>query len=163
MLAFFAAQFTAVFRDSNLGTLLAVKGRPFCGLQLPVQLTIVVIILITVLVDMMVGSASAKWAFMAPILVPMLMQVGAFARADSGRLSHRRFHHQHHHAAHALLSVDRCLLSALREEHGDRNAGGADAAVLAHLPRHLDRAAHRLLDVKHPAGAAGELTRIQQG
>jgi aminobenzoyl-glutamate transport protein len=38
--------------------------------------TIVGIIGITALIDLLVGSASAKWAVLAPILVPMLMQVG---------------------------------------------------------------------------------------
>ena len=77
VLAFFAAQFTYAFRESNVGTLLAVKGASLLQwLQLPGQLTIVGIIVITVLVDLLVGSASAKWAIMAPIFVPMLMQVG---------------------------------------------------------------------------------------
>ena len=77
VLAFFAAQFTYAFRESNVGTLLAVKGASLLqSLQLPGQVTIVGIIVITVLVDLLVGSASAKWAIMAPIFVPMLMQVG---------------------------------------------------------------------------------------
>ena len=77
VLAFFAAQFTYAFRESNVGTLLAVKGASLLqSWQLPGQVTIVGIILITVLVDLLVGSASAKWAIMAPIFVPMLMQVG---------------------------------------------------------------------------------------
>jgi aminobenzoyl-glutamate transport protein len=77
VLAFFAAQFTYAFRESNVGTLLAVKGASLLQwLQLPSQVTIVGIIVITVLVDLLVGSASAKWAIMAPIFVPMLMQVG---------------------------------------------------------------------------------------
>ena len=77
VLAFFAAQFTYAFRESNVGTLLAVKGASLLQwLQLPGQVTIVGIIVITVLVDLLVGSASAKWAIMAPIFVPMLMQVG---------------------------------------------------------------------------------------
>ena len=77
VLAFFAAQFTYAFRESNVGTLLAVKGASLLqSLQLPGPVTIVGIIVITVLIDLLVGSASAKWAIMAPIFVPMLMQVG---------------------------------------------------------------------------------------
>ena len=34
------------------------------------------IILVTATVNLLVGSASAKWALLAPIFVPMLMQVG---------------------------------------------------------------------------------------
>ena len=139
--------------------------RSYSG-AVPGPVTIVGIIVISVLVDLLVGSASAKWAIIGADLRPHVDAGRAFARADSGRLSHRRFDHQHHHAAHALLSVDRGLMPALREEHGDRNAGGADAAIFAHLPRDLDRAAHRLLDVEHPARAAGELyvsTRVSGG
>jgi aminobenzoyl-glutamate transport protein len=45
-------------------------------LNLPPQVTIVMIILMTAVLDLLVGSASAKWALLAPILVPMLMTVG---------------------------------------------------------------------------------------
>jgi aminobenzoyl-glutamate transport protein len=34
------------------------------------------VVVITGLVNLFVGSASAKWALLAPILVPMLMQLG---------------------------------------------------------------------------------------
>ncbi|MCX8092365.1 MAG: AbgT family transporter [Verrucomicrobiae bacterium] len=77
VMAFAAAQFTFVFRESNLGALLAVQGA--LGLQqlgLPAQVTIVGIVLLSAAVNLVVGSASAKWAFLAPIFVPMLMQLG---------------------------------------------------------------------------------------
>ena len=77
VLAFFAAQFTNAFKVSNLGVLLAVKGAD--GLQalgLPAQVTIVGIILLSGAIDLVVGSASAKWAILGPIFVPMLMEVG---------------------------------------------------------------------------------------
>ena len=77
VLAFFAAQFTYAFRESNLGALVAMKGAAFLDrLAVPTPVTIVGIIGITALIDLLVGSASAKWAVLAPILVPMLMQVG---------------------------------------------------------------------------------------
>ncbi|MES2788076.1 MAG: AbgT family transporter, partial [Planctomycetota bacterium] len=77
VLAFFAAQFTAAFRDSNVGVLLAVKGADgLQTLQLPPQVTIVGIIIISAVLDLVVGSASAKWALLGPIFVPMLMRVG---------------------------------------------------------------------------------------
>lgn len=77
VLAFFAAQFTAVFRDSNVGALIAIKGALFLkSLSMPSGITIVGIIILSALVDVLVGSASAKWALMAMIFVPMLMQVG---------------------------------------------------------------------------------------
>jgi aminobenzoyl-glutamate transport protein len=77
VLAFFAALFTAAFGQSNLGALLALKGAALLqALQMPGQVTIVGIILLTASVNLLVGSASAKWALLAPIFVPMLMQVG---------------------------------------------------------------------------------------
>jgi aminobenzoyl-glutamate transport protein len=77
VMAFFAALFTDAFARSNLGALVAVKGATFLqALAMPGQITIVGIILVTCLVDLLIGSASAKWAFLAPIFVPMLMQVG---------------------------------------------------------------------------------------
>jgi aminobenzoyl-glutamate transport protein len=66
-----------VFRESNVGALIAIKGADFLrALQLPGGVTIVGIILLTNVVNLLVGSASAKWALLAPIFVPMLMQLG---------------------------------------------------------------------------------------
>ena len=77
VMAFAAAQFTYVFGESNLGALLAVKGALFLQqLGLPGQVTIVGIIILSSAVNLLVGSASAKWAFLGPIFVPMLMQLG---------------------------------------------------------------------------------------
>lgn len=77
VLAFFAALFIAAFGQSNIGALLALKGAGFLkALALPGQVTIVGIIALTALVNLLIGSASAKWALLAPIFVPMLMQLG---------------------------------------------------------------------------------------
>jgi aminobenzoyl-glutamate transport protein len=77
VMAFFAALFTDAFGRSNIGPLLALKGAAFLqALAMPGQVTIVGIILVTASVNLLVGSASAKWALLAPIFVPLLMQVG---------------------------------------------------------------------------------------
>ena len=77
VMAFCAAQFTQVFRESNLGALLAIKGAAVLReLALPGGVTIVGIILLSTLVNLLIGSASAKWALLGPILVPMMMQLG---------------------------------------------------------------------------------------
>lgn len=77
VMAFFASQFTAIFSQSNIGVLLAVKGANFlAAIQLPPQITIVGIILLTTAVNLLIGSASAKWALLSPIFVPMLMSLG---------------------------------------------------------------------------------------
>jgi aminobenzoyl-glutamate transport protein len=77
VMAFFAALFTDAFGRSNIGALLALKGATLLqALALPGQVTIVGIILVTAAINLLIGSASAKWALLAPIFVPMLMQVG---------------------------------------------------------------------------------------
>jgi aminobenzoyl-glutamate transport protein len=43
---------------------------------MPLAPTLVGITLITAFVNLFIGSASAKWALLAPILVPMLMAIG---------------------------------------------------------------------------------------
>ena len=77
VLAFVAGQFVAYFNHTNLGTVTAVKGAEVLrdlGLTgIPLLLSFVVV---SSLMNLFVGSASAKWAFMAPIFVPMLMYSG---------------------------------------------------------------------------------------
>jgi aminobenzoyl-glutamate transport protein len=76
-LVFFAAQFVAFFKWTNLGTFLAVKGAVFLqatGLDGPE--VFVLFILMCGIVNLSLGSASAQWAVTAPIFVPMLMLVG---------------------------------------------------------------------------------------
>ncbi|MGP1352294.1 MAG: AbgT family transporter [Parasphingopyxis sp.] len=77
VLAFAAAHFVAMFAWSNMGLILAVKGAD--GLQalaLPAPLLLALIVIFVGLLNLFVGSASAKWALVAPVLVPMLMLLG---------------------------------------------------------------------------------------
>ena len=77
VMVFFAAQFTKAFGDSNLGALIALKGADILrAIGAPAPVTLVGIVALTASIDMLVPSASAKWALLAPILVPMLMAVG---------------------------------------------------------------------------------------
>ncbi|AOS98441.1 p-aminobenzoyl-glutamate transport protein [Microbulbifer aggregans] len=77
VMAFFCALFIAEFGRSGLGTLLAVEGGNLLAtMALPGPVTLMGIILLVGFVNLFVGSASAKWALLAPIFVPMLMQVG---------------------------------------------------------------------------------------
>ncbi|MGL5000641.1 MAG: AbgT family transporter [Cetobacterium sp.] len=77
ILVFFAAQFIAYFGYTNLGTILAVKGADFLentgigGIPLVIGFIIIVGFL-----NLFMGSASAKWAILAPVFVPMLMRIG---------------------------------------------------------------------------------------
>ena len=77
VLAFFAAQFIAFFNWTNLGVILAVNGAEFLrSLQLSGVVLIVAFVLLSIVLDLFIGSASAKWAVMAPVFVPMLMLLG---------------------------------------------------------------------------------------
>jgi aminobenzoyl-glutamate transport protein len=77
VLAFLAAQFIDAFGRSNLGALCALEGAlGLRALGLPPAVTIVGIVFVGAFLDLFIGSASAKWALLAPIMVPMLMAVG---------------------------------------------------------------------------------------
>jgi aminobenzoyl-glutamate transport protein len=77
VLVFFMSLFIAAFSKSNIGVLIALEGgQALRALELPMMVTLLGIVLITCLADLFLGSASAKWALLAPIFVPMLMQVG---------------------------------------------------------------------------------------
>lgn len=77
VLAFMAAHFVAMFNWSSLGLIVAVNGAnalEATGLPAPVLMGLLV--LMSAFVDLIIGSASAKWALMAPVLVPMFMLLG---------------------------------------------------------------------------------------
>lgn len=77
VMAFFASLFISEFARSNLGALLALQGAGILqSIAMPSGITVVGVILISGLVNLFIGSASAKWALLAPILIPMLMQLG---------------------------------------------------------------------------------------
>jgi aminobenzoyl-glutamate transport protein len=77
VLVFFAAQFVAYFKYTNLGMILAIKGAELLkasGLgPIPLMLSF---ILLAAAINLCMGSASAKWAFMAPVFIPMFMLLG---------------------------------------------------------------------------------------
>ncbi len=77
VMAFFCAQFIWAFGQSNLGALIAVEGASgLRALGLPISVTLIGIILLTASVNLLIGSASAKWALISAIMVPMLMELG---------------------------------------------------------------------------------------
>jgi aminobenzoyl-glutamate transport protein len=79
VMAFFAAQFLAYFNWTNLGTVIAVKGAEgikALNLQDSPILLMVSLVFFTATVNLVIGSASAKWALLAPIFVPMFMILG---------------------------------------------------------------------------------------
>lgn len=77
VLVFFAAHFIALFSWSNLGPILAIKGAALLTqVDLPIAAILITLLLLSAGFDLAIGSASAKWTAMAPIVVPMLMLVG---------------------------------------------------------------------------------------
>lgn len=77
VLVFFAAQFVAYFKWTNLGLIFAIEGAELLkasGLgDIPLMLAF---ILLSAIINMFMGSASAKWAIMAPVFIPMFMLLG---------------------------------------------------------------------------------------
>ena len=75
--SFFSAQFVNYFTYTNLGVIIAVKGANFLehtgftGLWL-----LIAFVLVAAFINLFLGSSTAKWAIMAPIFVPMFMQIG---------------------------------------------------------------------------------------
>ncbi len=84
VLAFAAAHFVAMFNWSNLGLITAVHGADgLRSMALPAPILLAVIVLFSAALNLLVGSASAKWALMAPVLVPMLMLLGISAETTT--------------------------------------------------------------------------------
>ncbi len=79
VLAFFAAQFIAYFNWTNLGIITAVSGAELIqrlGLQEMPVLLMIAVVLFAGLVNILISSASAKWALLAPVFIPMFMLLG---------------------------------------------------------------------------------------
>jgi len=77
VISFAAAHFVAMFGWSNLGLISAVHGASAIersGLPLPALFGMIVVF--TAIINLFVGSASAKWALLAPVMVPMLILLG---------------------------------------------------------------------------------------
>ncbi|MBU1100700.1 MAG: AbgT family transporter [Bacteroidetes bacterium] len=77
VLVFFAAQFVYFFKYSNLGLILAIDGAKFLS---DIGLTgiplIIAFVFLAAFINLFMGSASAKWAIMAPVFIPMFMLLG---------------------------------------------------------------------------------------
>ena len=76
-MCFFIAQFTSYFAWSNLGIVMAIKGaEALQAMQFTGAPLLIGLIFVSCIVNILIGSASAKWAILAPIFVPMLMLMG---------------------------------------------------------------------------------------
>jgi aminobenzoyl-glutamate transport protein len=74
VLIFFASQFVAYFNHTNLGLIVAVKGAELLNASGLTSIPLVIVfVLVAGFLNLFMGSASAKWALMAPVFIPMFM------------------------------------------------------------------------------------------
>lgn len=77
VIVFFAAQFVAYFNWTNIGLIVAVNGAEMLkatGLgDIPLMIGFIIV---SAIINLFMGSASAKWAIMAPVFIPMFMLLG---------------------------------------------------------------------------------------
>lgn len=77
VLVFFAAQFVAYFKWTNIGLITAITGADFLQtIHLKGIPLMIMFILVASVINLVMGSASAKWAIMAPVFIPMFMMLG---------------------------------------------------------------------------------------
>jgi aminobenzoyl-glutamate transport protein len=77
VLSFFAAQFVSYFDVTNIGKIISVTGAQFLERSGLTGITLIVLfIILSAFLNLFMGSASAKWAIMAPIFVPMMYKIG---------------------------------------------------------------------------------------
>jgi aminobenzoyl-glutamate transport protein len=77
VLVFFAAQFVAYFRWSNLGLIIAIEGAGFLhSANIGMVPLLVLFIILSGFINLFMGSASAKWAILGPVFIPMFMLLG---------------------------------------------------------------------------------------
>lgn len=76
-LCFISAQFINYFNYTHLGTIISLKGAQFLGESgiggIPLM---VLFIIFSAFINLFMGSASAKWAILSPIFIPMFMLLG---------------------------------------------------------------------------------------
>lgn len=92
LLCFFAAQFVSFFSYTNLGVWISITGASYLkSINISGLPVILMFILFCTFTNFFIGSLSAKWTILAPIFVPMFMEMGlspeftqaAFRIADS--------------------------------------------------------------------------------
>ncbi len=77
VLVFFAAQFVEYFNSSNLGIIIAIKGaHAIESLNLGLIPLVIMFVVFSGAINLVMGSASAKWALLAPIFIPLFMFLG---------------------------------------------------------------------------------------
>jgi len=76
-LAFVSAQFIEYFNYTKLGTIIALSGAELLeSAKIGLIPLVIIFVLFAAFMNLFMGSASAKWAIMAPVFVPMFMALG---------------------------------------------------------------------------------------
>ncbi|MCJ7835726.1 AbgT family transporter [Cuneatibacter sp. NSJ-177] len=76
-LCFVISQFLGLFSASNLGIILAVNGAQWLeSANFPIAVTLILFVLFCGILNLFMGSASAKWAILAPVFIPMFLLLG---------------------------------------------------------------------------------------
>ncbi|MES2033120.1 MAG: AbgT family transporter [Pseudomonadota bacterium] len=74
---FFAAHFVAMFNWSGIGPIIAINGaEALQTVGMPAAMLLVCVLLLSSFLDLFIGSASAKWSALSPVVVPMFMLLG---------------------------------------------------------------------------------------
>lgn len=77
VLVFFAAQFVAYFKWSNLGLIIAIDGaRILQDMNMGMIPLLLLFVILSGFINLFMGSASAKWAILGPVFIPMFMLLG---------------------------------------------------------------------------------------
>ncbi len=77
VLVFFAAQFVAWFKWSNLGLIIAIEGAATLqNMHIGLIPLLIMFIILSGFINLFMGSASAKWAILGPVFIPMFMLLG---------------------------------------------------------------------------------------
>lgn len=73
---FFASQFIAVFKETNIGTIITAWGANIISdLSFGAIPLIIIVLIIGAFSDLFVTTPATKWAILAPVVVPKLMQL----------------------------------------------------------------------------------------
>lgn len=84
VLAFAAAHLVAMFGWSNLGLIFSVQGANAIEASgLPIPILMVLLVLLAGAINIFIGSASAKWALLGPVMIPMFMILGISPEATT--------------------------------------------------------------------------------
>lgn len=77
VLVFFAAQFVAYFKWSNLGLIIAIDGAQILkNMEIGMIPLLIMFVILSGFINLFMGSASAKWAILGPVFIPMFMLLG---------------------------------------------------------------------------------------